>query len=474
MRRNALLLFALLLVVLPAPAQASRSQESLFEDEASLLYDGPALRDQTLDELRALGVNTIRANVVWNRYAPAPGSKRKPSFDANDPNAYGLGEVDALVQGAQARGMTVLLTPTGPGPAWASSCGGSASSRRTCSPRPAEFAHFVTALGRRYPTVHRWSVWNEPNQGGWLTPQWKKSGRSHIPASPTIYRNLVRAATGALAATGHGRDQVLLGETAPIGRTTGSWTTRSMAPADFYRELFCLDKRGHKLRGKAAKVRGCTSYKRLAVTGIAHHPYTRGAGQSFSRRVGSGDITLAQISRLYSWIDRGGRNGRIKRGLGVWLTEFGFQTNPPDRYAGTSLSNQAKWLNQADWIAWRNSRIRSTAQYEMRDERLSGAFQTGLRFFSGKAKPGLGAYRLPIWPIQTGSATKVWLQVRPTSQLGTPQKVTLQYLPRKGKKWLTAGTYTVSGRGFLYRTIHKRAAYWRFLWDGKASRKAAP
>src|SRR3954453_7263904 len=236
MRRTITLILLVVLALAAAPAHASQSQESLFEDEVSLLYSGAERRDQTLDELRDLGVDVIRANVIWNRYAPSPTSKTKPSFDATAPNAYPLGEVDELVAGAAARGMTVLLTPTAPAPAWASSCGGSSSARRICSPKPSEYGDFVEALGKRYPTVRRWSLYNEPNQGGWLTPQRKKSGRTHIPASPTIYRNLVRSGIAALHATGHGGDQILLGETAPIGRTSGSYSKRSLAPADFYRE----------------------------------------------------------------------------------------------------------------------------------------------------------------------------------------------------------------------------------------------
>ena len=77
--------------------------------------------ERTLDELARLGVNTIRLNVRWNRYAPSFTRKRRPDFDATDPNAYPLGEVDAVVGGAAARGMEVLITATGPGPAWASS-----------------------------------------------------------------------------------------------------------------------------------------------------------------------------------------------------------------------------------------------------------------------------------------------------------------------------------------------------------------
>jgi hypothetical protein len=469
-----LALFALLAAaqLLPAEAHASRSQESLFQDDANLLYSSPSRRDKTLNELDSLGVDVIRANVVWNKYAPSPTHKKKPSFNDSDPNAYPLGQVDGLVNAAQQRGISVLLTPTVPGPAWASSCKGSVSSRRICRPRPSLFGHFVTALGRRYPQVHRWSIMNEPNLGAWLTPQYSNGG---LPTSPTIYRNLVRAATSALSGSGHGGDQILLGETAPIGRTSGARYKRSIGPATFYRELFCLNARGRRLGGHAAKVRGCKNYKRLAVTGVAHHPYTAGAGRSPNARVGKADITLRYISRLSLWMNRGAKAHRIKGGLPIYLTEYGFQTDPPDRFAGTSLRNQAKWLNQSDFVAWRYHRINSVAQYELRDERARAAFQTGLRFVNGKAKPALAAYRLPIWPIQGRRGTKIWLQVRPAAQLGVPQKITIQFRTKGGKKFRTLKSVNVTAaRGFLYTSTKRKARYWRFLWKGHASRTASP
>jgi hypothetical protein len=457
----------------PAASHASKTQESVFQDDATLLYGGDAKRDQALDELQRLGVHTVRVNVRWNRYAPSPTSATRPAFDAGDPWAYpGFGEIDALVSGAERRGIQVLLTPTGPGPGWASRCKGSYETRRICKPSPGEFGQFVAALGRRYPTVTRWSVWNEPNQGGWLTPQYEKHGGKYVPWSPVVYRELVRSAAGALQGTGHGGDQLLLGETAPLGKTSGSYHKRSMPPALFYRELFCLDSKGRGLTGSAARTRGCASYPKLPVTGVAHHPYTRGAaGAPRSRPSGSSDITLATISRLSLWVDRGANRGRVPRGLPIWLTEYGFQTNPPDRY-GTSLTNQAAWLNESDWMAWNNSRIRSTAQYELYDERSSASgFQTGLRFKDGKAKPALAAYRLPIWPVATRTYTKLWLHVRPARE---PQAVTIQYLPKGKSAYRTLGTYTTDANGFAYVKTRTKAPYWRFTWNGATSRKAKP
>ena len=474
MRRLLPLIVLAAALLVPVTAQAAKTQESIFQDDASLIFSGPEKRERTLDELARLGVDTIRLNVRWNRYAPEPTRKSKPAFDAADPNAYPLGEVDAVVDGAARRGMDILITATGPGPAWASRCKGSYAKRRICDPRPAEFGSYVTALGRRYPGVSRWSFWNEPNQGGWLTPQWRKRSGSWVRWSPHMYRNLVRAGTAGLAASGHAADEILLGETAPIGRTSGSYYKRSVAPVDFYRELFCLNARGRRLGGKAARIRGCRSYAPLDVTGVAHHPYTRGASKSPRWRPGRRDITLGVISRLAKWIDRGARARRVNGRLPIWLTEFGFQTRPPDRYAGTSLKNQARWLNESDWIAWRNGRIRSVAQYELFDERALGAFQTGLRFLGGKAKPGLAAYRLPVWPVESGRSTRIWLQVRPQARLGTPQTVTIEYRSSRKAPWRPLRSTTTDARGYVYTRVSRRAAYWRFSWNGLRSRAASP
>src|SRR3954447_10009233 len=205
MRRLAPLLTSICLFALLAPAaEASKSQQSMFQDDASLLLSGTARRDKTLNEMKSLGVDIVRVNVVWQRYAPKPNAKKKPSFNAADPASYNFGDLDGVVSGAGSRGMVVLLTPTVPGPAWASGCKGSANKRRICRPKPGEYGAFVRALGSHFSSVHRWSLMNEPNQGGWLTPQYVKRGHGWVRESPKIYRNLVRAGTGALGATGHG------------------------------------------------------------------------------------------------------------------------------------------------------------------------------------------------------------------------------------------------------------------------------
>jgi hypothetical protein len=480
MKRDKTALFAAVAAVVfttAAPAHASTAQESIFQDDAVLAGDDPNVRARALDELNALGVDTVRALVLWNRIAPSPTSSTRPAgFDATNPNAYPAGNwarFDQLVRGAQQRGMQVLLTPTGPGPGWASDCRGSYGTRRICRPNPNEFGAFVTAVGRRYPTVRRWSIWNEPNQAGWLTPQMSGTSKGPRPEAPHRYRLLAQSATAGLQAAGHGGDQILLGETAPVGRTTGALSKRSLAPVVFWRELFCLSSKGKRLTGSEAKVRRCTSPKRFAVTGAAHHPYTKSAGRAPTDRGGRYDMPIASIGRLNLWLDRGARHGWLpRRGLPVYSTEFGFQTNPPDKYSGVSPSRQAEYLNRAEYMSWRNGRVRSSAQYELFDEPDVGAFQTGLRYRSGKAKPSYAAYRLPIWAFKRGSYKYVWGMVRPA---GDRQQATVQHYDAKRRTWRTTRTVAVGpGQRFVYLKTEKNAKYFRLTWNGHTSRKAVP
>jgi hypothetical protein len=500
------MLFVALLAVFAAPAGASKTQESILQDDRLLLESGADVRNQTLDELKALGVDTIRVNAIWARIAPERDADAKPNFDSADPASYPSGaftELDALLQGAAARQMGVLLTPTGPAPRWASPCG----DRRTCDPNVAEFKAFVTALGKRYsgqyvvggaagsgglvpipktgtpadaaidqvnaaqgvqaaqagttlPRVARWSIWNEPNLGSWLTPQYTGSSKKPVPASARIYRGLLYAALDALAETGHGNDQVLVGETGPIGRSGGALATRHRAPLAFWRDLLCINSRGSAISTKSLGCKG--SYRRLPGA-VAHHPYTRGALGSPSTRAGRDDLPLAQIRNLYRVLDQGAKRKRIGSKAPVYLTEYGIQTKPPDRF-GVSQGTQARYLNQADWMAYRDGRIRSVSQYELVDPPDPNTFNTGLRFNNGKAKASLAAYRIPIWV----SRGRVWGQVRAGGE-----SAEVQWRSSSKRSFKRYKTVKLNSAGYFDLKVSRRGGQWRVVAGGNSSRTAS-
>ncbi|HWT24303.1 MAG TPA: hypothetical protein VN213_12435, partial [Solirubrobacteraceae bacterium] len=459
-------------LALPAAAHSAPAQESIVEDELHMLESGPEARVRALDDARALGADTIRANVLWGRLAPASGDRQMPAgFDGANPAAYPPGTWDALtelVAGAEARGLSVILTVTGAGPAWASRCRGSIAKLRTCRPRPRLFGDFVRAVGAQFPQVKRWSIWNEPNQPGWLSPQYARVRGVTVPVAAGLYRSLARAAIAALQATGHGADQILLGETAPVGRTTGPLARRPVAPEFFLRELFCIDGQGRRLRGRTARQRGCTPYPRFAVSGYAHHPYGRSAASAPGGPVSPGEIGILTSGRLKRVLDQAARAGRIPRRLPIFYTEHGYQTRPPEP-VGVSLARQAAYINQSDWIAFRDSRIRSVAQYKLVDDPDLAGFQTGLRFLSGRAKPAYAAYRLPIWVTRRGSRLTIYGQVRPADGVAGP--VAIQRQARRGRPFRTIRTVNVrSLRGHFTTRVPARPGVYRLNWQGMVSR----
>jgi hypothetical protein len=477
MKRSALLMGALAALLVAAPANASRAQRSIFEDDQTLVLSSATIRERTLDDLQTLGVDTVHSVVFWNKVTPAPLSTHRPAgFDGSNPAAYPASlwdRYDGLVRGAQARGMDVLLSPSSPMPAWASGCKASLKVRKVCRPNPTQFKRFVQALGTRYsgsyadenegkgvlPRVSRWSIWNEPNQGGWLQPQATKRGA----LAPALYRQLVRAAILGLRASGHGSDEILFGETAPIGRRSGPASSRPTPPGQFLRDALCIDSRGRALRSRSLDCRGGFG-GRLAVTGVAHHPYTRGGSQPPTSKGSSTEITISSISRLKTILRQAGAKRRIPRNLPIQYTEYGFQTNPPDGLFGVSLAKQAAWINESDFIAWHDPRVRGVAQYEMRDEASLAAFQTGLRFNDGRLKPSWAAYRLPLWVARRGSKMLVWGQLRPAAD-GAVEQVDIQNAPTAHGAFTSVRTLQVKSRkGFFNVKLPKRAGVWRVSW----------
>ncbi len=460
MRRLAFLTLALLVVAVPA-ARANMAQESIFEDGTVLLQKGPARQASALDEIAGLGADTVRALVFWRDVARSPDARKRPKTSFS---ATGFDRYDDLVRGATARGLKVLLTPVGPTPRWASGCRRPPSSQRGCKPSPARYGAFVAALGRRYsgtyadenqgggllPRVDRWSFWNEPNQAGWLSPQYARRGGGVVNVAAVRYRKLAERAVAALRTTGHGSDVLLLGETAPVGRTSGKLAIRAADPTTFVKTLLC--------EGRYRRRAGCGKARRLRVGGFAHHPYTMGAHDAPGARLSPGQISFDNVSVLQRLLDR---SRVVRRGLPIWYTEFGYQTNPPDPRLGVPPAQAATYLNQADYVAARNARIRSVSQYKLVDDQDQASFQTGLRRYGSlRRKETYAAYRLPIYPVRRGGEVSVYGQLRPAPN-GEAAFVEIQRAASARGPWSKVQDITVKTRyhQFRFRVPYRRGVY---------------
>jgi hypothetical protein len=464
------------LALLPGVAAAGWNQHAVFQDDHNLLERGDAVRERTLDELRGLGVDVVKAQVSWSQVAPR-GRRRPTGFIATNPAHYpGWGPYDALVRDAQARGMRVMLALSPPFPGWAT-----AARRDTAGvdrPDPDAFGAFAEAAGRRYPGVDIWTIGNEPNHPGFLYPQ---ATRNRVPFAPHRYRALVRAAVAGLRRSGHAGDTILFGELLPIGKSS-YFRKNTIKPLRFIREFFCLNSRWRRYHGRAARIRGCRRYRKLTgVTGFAYHPYTRPNGPR-GREPSSDDATIRSYGRIARALDIARRKGRIGGPrLPIWNTEFGFQSNPPDRFQ-TKLSRIPAFMAESElWISLRNPRVASYSQYTLIDTPVRrsgdvfGTWQGGLRFDDGRPKRGVyRGYQLPIFVRLLGPrAVEIRGAARPG---GAGSVVQIQQRRSRGDFENLGSPLTVeNARGYFFARFRiSRAAKrrYRFVFGGKASRAA--
>ena len=466
----------LVLAALPAIAAASWNQHAVFQDDHNLLERGDAARERTLDELRALGVDVVKAQLTWADVAPR-GRHRPAGFVAADPATYpGWARYDALVRDAQARGMSVMLALSPPYPGWATARRGDRVG--VDRPSPSAFGSFAEAAGRHFPTVDIWTIGNEPNHPGFLYPQ---ATRRRVPFAPHRYRALVREAVAGLHRSGHAGNTILFGELLPIGKSR-YFRKNTIKPLRFIREFFCLDSNWRPFHGRAASLRGCQRYRPITgVTGFAYHPYTRPNGPR-GREPSSDDATIRSYGRIARALDIARSKGRIDGPrLPIWNTEFGFQSNPPDRFQ-TKLSRIPAFMAESElWISLRNDRVASFSQFTMTDTPVRssgdvfGTWQGGLRFADGRPKKDVyDGYRLPIFVRLLGpGAVEVWGAARPG---GAGAVVQVQERPAGGKFSNLGAPLTVENARGYFRArfeISKAAQRrYRFVYDGQGSRAA--
>ena len=453
----------------------ARPVQSIFQDDDHLLYAPTATVAHTLEVLKGLGVDRVRVTILWRAIAPPVAAA---GFDGGDPGAYPAASwlpYDRLVELAGARGIGVDFDLTAPGPLWAMARG--APGRHYAdhwAPSAQAFGQFVAAVGRRYsgrylppgsrgrplPRVSFWSVWNEPNQPGWLAPQWQSVAGHPVMESPVLYRDYVSAAWNALLGTGHGprHDTFLVGELAPEGSEGPALDYRSpIPPMSFLRALYCVGGDYRPLHGAAAAALGCPQQAGAGAFvsanpalfragGFAHHPYSFFLAPSVSMP-DPNFVPLSDLGRLERGLDAIFAAYGVRRRLPLWLTEYGYETDPPNTCRGIGLRRQSLYLNEAQYLALRDPRVKGFAQFllydALPDRRFPpsarcaywSTFQTGLEFADGAAKPSLASYRLPLFlPDPVLGARRrvlVWALLRPAHP-GSRQLVQLQWRPARG------------------------------------------
>jgi hypothetical protein len=156
----------------------------------------------------------------------------------------------------------------------------------------------------------------------------------------------------------------------------------------------------------------------------------------------------------------------VRRSFGpkpVWLTEYGYQTKPPDTILGVAPKTQATLLSLAAMRAWRLPRVTMLIQYLYRDEPQLHRFQTGLVYIDDRWKPSLQAFKLPFAQMaRQGERAVVWGQIRD----GKPGRKRYRLEVLRKNAWRPVGRVRLTNdNGIFMRTIRvKRGTLFR-IWS---------
>ena len=118
-------------------------------------------------------------------------------------------------------------------------------------------------------------------------------------------------------------------------------------------------------------------------------------------------ITMASLEKLQVEVQR------AWPGKHMWLTEYGYQTNPPDKKLGVSYALQAKYIGEAALRVYRAARVDMLIHFIVRDEPDLAAWQSGFMTTKGKKKPSYDAYRFPLTVACGRGNGRLWGQIRP-------------------------------------------------------------
>lgn len=388
---------------------------------------------------RAAGATYVILRVPWRSIAPAT---RSTEFVATDPTSAGYSwrALDVNIASAETAGLTPILE-IDTTPAWAYDRQPTGVNAGT--PNAEALGDFATALATHYngltpgvPAEHVFQVSNEPNVSLYLNP---------------VKASAYRAMVNAVAAGVHGVDPTNLvsaGGLDPFGHPKSKkqqWY--SVAPLAFMRSLLCVSKGKHP---------HATCNDPVHFDVWSHHPYTFGGPFGHAKR--SDDVELGDMPEMRAVLQAGVRLHHVvsARPVQFWVTEFGWDTNPPRRHAA-SLSLASRWTAESLHQMWLSG-VSLVTWFLLEDYPSPSPYQSGLFFHAAsledaRPKPVRTAFRFPFVAYLQKKRVSIWGRV-PTSDV---EVVTIRRRHGKRGAWRTVARVRSNGNGIFKANLKLKA-----------------
>jgi hypothetical protein len=295
---------------------------------AELLGDDPSAQLQQLEQMKSMGMNTVRVDANWSGGEPSQGN-------------FNWSTLDGIMASVQQAGMTADLIIDGC-PPWAAASGATGQFAQPAS--PSQFAAWAAAVAARYGSkgADYFEIWNEPN-----IPQfWSPS------PNPAAYTADLQAAYAAIKAADPS-SLVISAGLAPAANTSSSFD-----PVTFFGDMYADGAQG-------------------SFDAAGDHPYTFPADPDTDSQGAWGEMDQTSPS-LRSLMTAHGDAAKK-----IWITEFGAPTGD------VTAAQQTTELTEAITAAKNTSWIGAFYIYTWSDQFGGDGF--GLLDSSGNPKPAYTA-----------------------------------------------------------------------------------
>ena len=293
-----------------------------------LLSDGSSTQLQQLEQMKSMGMSTVRVDANWFEGEPSQGS-------------FNWGPLDQIMASVHQVGMTADLIIDGC-PPWAAAAGATGQFAQPAS--PAQFAAWAAAVAARYGSAGAdyFEIWNEPNISAFWSPA----------PNPAAYTADLIAAYPAIKAVDPSA-VVLTGGLAPAADSSNSFDI-----VTFFADMYADGAQG-------------------SFDAVGDHPYTFPADPGTAAQGAWGEMDQTSLS-LRSLMTAHGDAAKK-----IWITEFGAPTGT------VTAAQQATELTGAITAARSTSWIGAFYIYTWSDQFGGGGF--GLLDSSGNPKPAYTA-----------------------------------------------------------------------------------
>ncbi len=308
---------------------------------------------------RDLGVGIYNYDLRW--YIAAS-QKPTNATDPNDPAYTFPADLTQAVNEAAANNMQVSIRIVGT-PLWAN--GG--QNPRFVPTNPNDFSDFAVATAKKYPNVHLWSVWGEPNRAsmfGPLTPSNFKGGLNAAQRlAPMNYSILLDKTYAALKALDP--SNLIIG-----GNTFNSAGNRLIHPYQWIKYMVLPD----------------GSRPRMDLYG--HNPFCYAKPTLRAKKPSpDGRVDFQDLPRFGKALDRYFPGQELKFYLAEWGVDAGSQAEGRFR---VGFKTQASWIRAGYRIARNWDRIYTLGWVRATDTDISSG---GLMGPDGSPKPGYYVFK---------------------------------------------------------------------------------